>query len=1212
MILNEDAVFSKSCKNPVYIVLMNGKSPLSSIILKATGDYFSHACIAFNDDLDPLYSFGAKSKTMQKGGMGFCISKPTDLSVFNKQAYYAVYVTYVTDEAYAKMKERLSYFTTNANKMIYDYVGLLNVWMHQSSDNRTRAYFCSRFVMDIIGAGIKLDKLPSLYRPQDIANMNNISLVNRGFDFHNYDKKITQKNEKLLKQGKLNPDDIIFESNILNESDIYYNKDKFDSGETNLCFVTGLSGSGKSTMANGMKAEHYELDDVGFNWNFSDDNLKDYGDLIYTFFKGIGKKYRVGYAEVDDSYTSIYSDFVNYSIQYAKAHKNIKFVIEGVQLFQWINPKDLVDYAVYIKGTSRLISTYRAAKRNAGFENNTKDKINAIKKQVIGDLKYGKDFESRLKTWRKFFTNMQKKNIHEDVSSVIQKDFKSKHDMNLSQFEKMRLSDAAIQVYKQKLPSLSHVRINNNTKGYIWIDKKTDMPVAIVNVEEKDDGFTWIQAFEIFVPYKGHGLSKDILNVAIRELKATNLSVNKDNQVAIKIYKSYGFKTYKTTEYMYFMSIDKNAFDDDDDEDIYDESVIMESVSQKIYFLSESNMDGKTLLPRIPSNYMTKNGYEESKTPRVCFSTSIDGSLIGLSQNLKDKELYVHIPESEVNIYKPSVKQVPDCKITGEVWVKDKVNIKCIGKIKVIKDKGLPGHRYMYGDGKSAELYDWDWKWEEKYSVNESVIIESYNPHYTYSKLSSQKEISDFKNSMKIVFNSNDKPTDKLIKSMKKIEDNGTVIGYIGFSSYKIDGKKYLGIGNFMVLPQYQSKGYGANIITDIININKNKYDEIYCYVEKSNTRAISFYKRVGKVGHLTDYGYYVTLYSSKSHVNESTIEDFEIEAETGFYDKHNRWNPIVIINGEQYRHRVECLIMRQNKLFVAKSNTGALLIPGGGVDKSLSDEEQVYNECKEEARILVENIKPTGYAYLRRTGVSESAKRLPKEQQWVGSYTEIYIADYAKDFTGFIDYCDRDSEMIRGDFRPISEIIDKLVPEWKLALIDANYISVATEALKSYKDPKLALKRRMGIKRNNAVKLGDFSNVAKSAPTPQAQTISVPSPAVSSSAPSSAKPAQTTEETKEIPETVKANANRLLCKEIASYPKFSGCYYNMDYPLYNGNGHAIVGWKMTGVHYNDFDSFNMHRDRIYEYCSKIFEDTNPGYGLKMDKKTNCIYITEI
>lgn len=927
MILNEDAVFSKSCKNPVYIVLMNGKSPLSSIILKATGDYFSHACIAFNDDLNPLYSFGAKSKTMQKGGMGFCISKPTDLSVFNKQAYYAVYVTYVTDEAYAKMKERLSYFTTNANKMIYDYVGLLNVWMHQSSDNRTRAYFCSRFVMDIIGAGIKLDKLPSLYRPQDIASMNNISLVNRGFDFHNYDKKITQKNEKLLKQGKLNPDNIIFE----------------------------------------------------------------------------------------------------------------------------------------------------------------------------------------------------------DVSSVIQKDFKSKHDMNLSQFEKMRLSDAAIQVYKQKLPSLSHVRINNNTKGYIWIDKKTDMPTAIVNVEEKDDGFTWIQAFEIFVPYKGHGLSKDILNVAIRELKATNLSVNKDNQVAIKIYKSYGFKTYKTTESLYFMSIDKNAFDDEDDEDIYDESTISEN-----------------LVKSVNDIYYNKDKFDSGEI-NLCFITGLSGS--GKSTMASSMSDGVKIESYEL-------------------------------------DDLLWNHRFSDDNLKEyGELISSFFKTTgKKYRVHNK---DEFNNCF-YKREDFGKCIDLFVSYAKSFAASH--------KNIKYIL-NGVWIYMFENPAELIDYAVYIKGTSHMISMSRALKRDWSNSdknITYKIKKAAHKVTSELKELKDSESKLNSFRKYFEKL------------------VTESTIEDFEIEAETGFYDKHNRWNPIVIINGEQYRHRVECLIMRQNKLFVAKSNTGILLIPGGGVDKSLSDEEQVYNECKEEARILVENIKPTGYAYLRRTGVSESAKRLPKEQQWVGSYTEIYIADYAKDFTGFIDYCDRDSEMIRGDFRPISEIVDKLVPEWKQALIDANYISVATEALKSYKDPKLALKRRMGIKRNNAIKLGDFSNVAKSAPTPQAQTISVPSPAVSSSAPSSAKPAQTTEETKEIPETVKANANRLLCKEIASYPKFSGCYYNMDYPLYNGNGHAIVGWKMTGVHYNDFDSFNIHRDRIYEYCSKIFEDTNPGYGLKMDKKTNCIYITEI
>ena len=34
---------------------------------------------------------------------------------------------------------------------------------------------------------------------------------------------------------------------------------------------------------------------------------------------------------------------------------------------------------------------------------------------------------------------------------------------------------------------------------------------------------------------------------------------------------------------------------------------------QKYYFLSENNMDQKVLRPRIPNNFMTKNGYEDNK-----------------------------------------------------------------------------------------------------------------------------------------------------------------------------------------------------------------------------------------------------------------------------------------------------------------------------------------------------------------------------------------------------------------------------------------------------------------------------------------------------------------------------------------------------------------------------------------------------------------------
>ena len=161
----------------------------------------------------------------------------------------------------------------------------------------------------------------------------------------------------------------IKESYVINEKDIYYNKDKFDSGEINLCFITGHSGSGKSTMANNMEnkgIEKYELDDVLANKiYYTMDNLKEYGDLIYSFFKTVGSKYYYTKDDIDSGSIKPYSgnydkdltvDFINYSINYAKNHKDKKFVIEGIWLYLYIEPNKLKDYAVYIKGISRLFS----------------------------------------------------------------------------------------------------------------------------------------------------------------------------------------------------------------------------------------------------------------------------------------------------------------------------------------------------------------------------------------------------------------------------------------------------------------------------------------------------------------------------------------------------------------------------------------------------------------------------------------------------------------------------------------------------------------------------------------------------------------------------------------------------------------------------------------------------------------------------------------
>lgn len=140
-----------------------------------------------------------------------------------------------------------------------------------------------------------------------------------------------------------------------------------------------------------------------------------------------------------------------------------------------------------------------------------------------------------------------------------------------------------------------------------------------------------------------------------------------------------------------------------------------------IYHLSTVNSNNKILYPRIPDNYFTKNGFEDGKTSRVCFAKTIDGALAALSMNLEGKTLYVHVPYEKVK-YSDAVN-VPDSKITKEVWVREPVKIKCIGTIKVGEaiEKPLP---FKYGNN-YAELYYWKWRWLKRFNetdkLNESI-----------------------------------------------------------------------------------------------------------------------------------------------------------------------------------------------------------------------------------------------------------------------------------------------------------------------------------------------------------------------------------------------------------------------------------------------------------------------------------------------------------
>lgn len=160
---------------------------------------------------------------------------------------------------------------------------------------------------------------------------------------------------------------------ILSEPDLYYKEESFNSGNTNICFILGHSGSGKSQMARTLEGDdidHIELDDLLLiKDHFTMDELKNYSDIFYSFFNGEGAKYYIGIDErnsipKEEYEDKVFVDFVQFAMDYAKQNKEKKYIIDGIWIYLYFDdPSVFEDYAVFIKGTSFLKSKIRVMKR---------------------------------------------------------------------------------------------------------------------------------------------------------------------------------------------------------------------------------------------------------------------------------------------------------------------------------------------------------------------------------------------------------------------------------------------------------------------------------------------------------------------------------------------------------------------------------------------------------------------------------------------------------------------------------------------------------------------------------------------------------------------------------------------------------------------------------------------------------------------------------
>ena len=140
--------------------------------------------------------------------------------------------------------------------------------------------------------------------------------------------------------------------------------------------------------------------------------------------------------------------------------------------------------------------------------------------------------------------------IVEAVNSSINSNHIQHGNLKLSEFKKITITEDIIKKYKPIAKYLSHFRTGKDYSGYIWLDNGNVVAACMVHISENE-----IQAVEISKDYQGYGLSYQILDICVKQLNGFKLTVNKKNEVAISVYKKYGFVIYKTTDTMYFMCL---------------------------------------------------------------------------------------------------------------------------------------------------------------------------------------------------------------------------------------------------------------------------------------------------------------------------------------------------------------------------------------------------------------------------------------------------------------------------------------------------------------------------------------------------------------------------------------------------------------------------------------------------------------------------------
>lgn len=203
---------------------------------------------------------------------------------------------------------------------------------------------------------------------------------------------------------------------IFSKKDYSYNINNYGKNY-NLLFITGLVGSGKSTIAKQISREKNAIilsqDWLAWSEVYKDDKIA--VDILNKFYKicpkakeaAINDLWHRGLLNTTER-NEIREKYNRFLVEYATENPNNLYIIEGIDIYKVIDQKQFINRGIIIKGTSVIKCFIRRYKR---------DKTNENQKNVINKIKY---LEMVIKQSKIFYFRDRKK-----LNELIKKIFHS-------------------------------------------------------------------------------------------------------------------------------------------------------------------------------------------------------------------------------------------------------------------------------------------------------------------------------------------------------------------------------------------------------------------------------------------------------------------------------------------------------------------------------------------------------------------------------------------------------------------------------------------------------------------------------------------------------------------------------------------------------------------------------------------------------------------